>query len=262
MKPEIGFIGQLSTEDILEDLAFAVKNEFDCFEIALDWKQNYDLSLKVIKKIRETSIKQGIKLIVHTPYYLPISTMLPEIKKGVIQNVRKAIILARGVKSDKLTIHPGFQEMPGSAIKYCYDSLIDNLQKIVDIGQEHNVNICFENFPINIPLLCSELKDYCYVLNSVDGLMATLDVGHANTTNIKPSEFLRETRNYIMNIHIHDNNGKRDEHKCLGEGTIDFKEFFSECKNANYYGPFILELFPYENIIEGRKRFLDNWENT
>ncbi len=259
MKPEIGFIGLLSTEDILEDLAFAAKNEFNCFEIALDWKQNYYLSPKVIKKIREISINQGIKLIVHTPYYLPTSTMLPEIKKGVIENVRKAIILARGLKSDKLTIHPGFQEMPGPAIRFCYDSLIGNLQKIVDIGQEHNVNICFENF--DKPFLCSELKDYLYVLNSVDGLMATLDVGHANTTNIKPSEYLKETRNLIMDIHIHDNNGKRDEHKCLGEGTIDFNEFFSECKNVNYYGPFILELFPYENIIEGRRRFLDHWED-
>ena len=257
MKPEIGFMGQLSTEDILEDLAFAVKNGFDCFEIALDWKQNYYLTPKVIKKIREISIKHGIKLIVHTPYYLPTSTMLPEIKKGVIENVRKAIILARGVKSDKLTIHPGFQEMPGPAIRYCYDSLIDNLHKIVEIGQEHNVNICFENF--DKPLLCSELKDYLYVLNSVNGLMATLDVGHVNTTNIKPTEYLKKTRKFIMDIHIHDNNGKRDEHKCLGEGTIDFKEFFSECKKTNYYGPFILELFPYENIIEGRRRFLDHW---
>ena len=259
MKPEIGFMGQLSTEDVLEDLSFAAKNEFDCFEVALDWKQNYSLSLKVKKKIREISLKHGIKLIVHTPYYLPTSTMLPEIKKGVIENVRKAIIFARKVNSDKLTIHPGFQEMPPPGIRYCYDSLIDNLQKIVDIGRKHKVNICFENF--DKPLLCSELKDYLYVLNMVDGLMATLDVGHANTTDINPSEFLKETRNFIMDMHIHDNNGKRDEHKCLGEGTIDFNEFFSECKNVNYYGPFILELFPYENIIEGRRRFLDHWEN-
>jgi len=258
MKPEIGFVGQLSTEDILEDLTFAAKNKFEWFEIALDWKQNYDLSPKVTKKIREISLKHGIKLIVHTPYYLPTSTMLPEIKKGVIENVRKAIIFAGEVKSDKLTIHPGFPEMPPPAIKYCYESLLDNLQKIVDIGQKHKVNICLENF--NKPLLCSELKDYLYVLNSIDGLMATLDVGHANTTDISPSVFLKETRDFIIDMHIHDNNGKRDEHKCLGEGTIDFKEFFSECKNTNYYGPFMLELFPYENIIEGRKRFFDHWE--
>ena len=53
MKPEIGFMGQLSTEDILDDLRFAVKNNFDWFEIALDWKQNFDLSPNAIKEIRD-----------------------------------------------------------------------------------------------------------------------------------------------------------------------------------------------------------------
>lgn len=158
----------------------------------------------------------------------------------------------------RLTIHPGFQEMPSPAIKYCYDALIETLQEIVEIGKKYNVSICFENF--DKPMLCSELKDYLYVLNSVKGLVATLDVGHANTTNTKLSEFFKETREFIMDIHIHDNMGNRDEHKCLGEGTINFKEFFSECKRAKYYGPFILELFPYENILEGKKRFLDFWE--
>lgn len=258
MKPEIGFMAQLSTIDILDDLDFAVKNEFDCFEIALDWKQNYSLNPKIIKKIRDISINHGINLIVHTPYYLPTSTMLPEIKKGVIENVKKAINLAEGVESNKLTIHPGFQEMPSSAIKYCYDSLIETLQEIVEIGQKYCIRICFENF--DKPHLCSELKDYLYVLNSVKGLMVTLDVGHANTTNTKLSEFFKETKDFIMDIHIHDNGGNRDEHKCLGEGTINFKEFFSECKRAKYFGPFILELFPYENILEGKKRFLDFWE--
>ncbi len=258
MKPEIGFMGQLSTKDILDDLDFAIKNEFECFEIALDWKQNFNLNPKKIKKIRDISINNAISLIIHTPYYLPTSTMLPEIKKGVIENVKRAINLADNVESNKLTIHPGFQEMPSPAIKYCYDALIETLQEIVEVGKKYNVNICLENF--DKPALCSELKDYLYVLNSVKGLMATLDVGHVNTTSTKLSVYFKETKHFIMNLHIHDNGGKRDEHKCLGEGTINFKEFFLECKKARYFGPFILEIFPYENILEGKKRFLDFWE--
>jgi sugar phosphate isomerase/epimerase len=260
MKPEIGFIGLLSTEDILDDLDFTIKNEFDCFEIALDWRQNYSLSPNVIKRIRDMSIDHGINLIVHTPYYLPTSTMLPEIQRGVMKNLKKAIGLAVDVESNKVTIHPGFIEMPSPAIKYCYDALIETLQEIVEIGKTYSVNICFENWPQ--PMLCSELKDYLYVLNSVKGLMATLDAGHANTTNTKVSEFFKETRNFIMDIHIHDNGGNDDEHKCLSEGTLNFQEFFSECKKARYFGPFILELFPYETILEGKKRFLDFWEKS
>lgn len=31
MKPEIGFMGQLDTKDILDDISFAVENGFDWF---------------------------------------------------------------------------------------------------------------------------------------------------------------------------------------------------------------------------------------
>ncbi len=262
MKPEIGFMGQLTTQNILDDLNFAVKNGFDWFEIGLDWKQNYNLKSETIKKIREISRNHRIKLIVHTAFYLPTSTMLPEIKQGVIENVKKGIILANKIGSDRLTIHPGYREMPGPSINLCYESLIENLKKIVEIGKEYNVNICLENFDKNIYLLCIELKDFLSVLNSVKDLKATLDVGHANTTDIKPTEYFNNVKNFIMDMHVHDNNGKIDDHKCLGEGNIDFQKLFSECKKAKYFGPFILELFPYENILKGKKLLSDFWKKS
>lgn len=259
MKPEIGFMGQLSTKNILDDLKFAAENDFNWFEIALDWKQNYNLKPQDIKEI---SKKYRIKLIVHTAFYLPTSTMLPEIRKGVVENVEKAIILANKIEADRLTIHPGYREMPGPAIKLCYESLIRNLKEIVKIGKQHKVNICLENFDNNLCLLCIELKDFLGVLNSIEGLKATLDIGHANTTQVKPPEYFNGIKDFIMDMHVHDNNGKFDEHKCLIEGNINFKKLFSECKKARYSGPFILELFPYGNILKGKKLFLEEWNKV
>lgn len=262
MKPEIGFMGQMTIENILDELDFAVKHEFDWYEIGLDWKQNYDLKPDVVKEMREISKEHEIGLIVHTPFYLPTSTMLPEVREGVIENARKAIILGERVGSDRLTIHPGYREMPGPSAHLCYESLIENLKRIVTIGNEHGVNICLENFDKNMHLLCSKLEDYLEVLDSVKGIKATLDVGHSNTTDIKPPEYFNGVKSFIMDMHVHDNDGKYDYHKCLGEGNIDFKKLFSECKKTNYYGPFILELFPYDNILKGKKIFLDLWERA
>lgn len=259
MKPEIGFMGQLATENVLDDLNFAVKNNFDWFEIALDWKQNFNLKPEIIKKIKQISKKYNLKLIVHTAFYLPTSTMLPEIKKGVIDNVRKAIILSKKVGADRLTIHPGYREMPEPAIKLCYESLIENLKKIVEIGKKYKVNVCLENFDKKTHLLCAELEDFLNVLNSVKGLKVTLDIGYANTTDIKAPEYFRKVRSFVMDMHIHDNAGEFDEHKCLGEGNIDFIKLFSECKKTNYKDPFILELFPYDNILKGKKILSDFW---
>ena len=262
MKPEIGFMGQLTTKNILDDINFAVENKFDWFEIGLDWKQNYNLKPEIINKIKTISKKYNLRLIVHTAFYLPTSTMLPEIKKGVINTVRGAVILAKKVGADRLTIHPGYREMPAPAIKLCYESLIENLKKIVEIGKEYGIKICLENFNNNTNLMCVEQKDFLKVLNSVKGLKATLDLGHANTTEIKPPEYFKNVKNFVMDMHVHDNNGKFDEHVCLKEGNIDFKKLFSECKKAGYKGPFILELFPYENILKGKNILLDFWEKA
>jgi len=34
-----------------------------------------------------------------------------------------------------------------------------------------------------------------------------------------------------------------------------------EFKKNNYFGPFILEIFPYENILKGGDRFLKIWNS-
>ena len=48
-----------------------------------------------------------------------------------------AIVLADKVASDRLTIHPGYREMPDPALELTYSSLIDNLNKIVKNAKKY-----------------------------------------------------------------------------------------------------------------------------
>ncbi len=261
-KPQIGVMGQLTTEDIIDDLDFAIENDFDWFEIALDWPQNFNLSKDKIVEIKQKAKDNNIKLIIHTAFYLPTSTLLPEIREGLYKNVAKAIDLAQKVGSDRLTIHPGWRELPSRAIDKVYDSLIDNLQKIAKMGKEKNVSICLENLDAWGRNLCSSYEDFLKVLNAVPGLKVTLDVGHTNTSNKSPLEFFKSINDRVLDIHIHDNDGTKDQHKSIGEGNIDYKKFIKNCKDAGYYGPFILELFPYKNLRKGQEKLLDIWNKA
>ena len=262
MKPEIGFMNQLATKNVLTDLRFAAKHNFDWFEIDLDWKQNFNLKPETIRQIKKIAEESDVRLIVHAAGPLPISTLLPEIRRAVILNLKKAIVLAQKVGADRVTVHAGFRELPGQAAKLSYRSLIKNLREVVRIGKQHSINICLENFDANPFFLCFELEDFLNVLNSVKGLKATFDVGHANTTKTKPHKYFRAVKDFVMDMHVHDNNGRADEHKCIGQGNIDFKKLFSECKKAGYFGPFILEVFPYKNILKSRKLLLDFWSEA
>jgi len=93
----------------------------------------------------------------------------------------------------------------------------------------------------------------------VKGLGIVFDSGHANLSNLEPIKYFKKVKQSVISTHFHDNDGKSDQHVLLGEGNIDFKGLLKECKNSNYYGPFILELFPRENVLKGRKRFLKLW---
>ncbi len=62
--------------------------------------------------------------------------------------------------------------------------------------------------------LCASLETYHQILNRIPGISATLDVGHVNTANESPAEYLSTLKDFILDMHIHDNNGKTDEHKC------------------------------------------------
>ena len=261
-KPELGIMSQLSTKNVLDDLDFIIKNNFQWFEIGLDWKQNFNLSDKILKQLKNKAKENNIKLIVHTPWYLPCGSIIPEIHEAVMKILKKGVIVAKKVGSNRVTVHPGIREMPGPAIDLNYDALKSTLKELVEFANKDNINICFENYDASPNYLSYNVEDYLKVLNSVKGLKTTLDLGHANTTTTNPIEYLTSIKHTIMNIHVHDNDGKHDEHKLLGQGNIDFIKLFKKCKEIGYKGPFTFELFPYENLLKGKEKFLELWEKA
>ena len=261
-EPGIGLMGQLTPGGVLDDVSLELQRGEVFGIIALDWRQNQDLEEETVKEIKRLSEEHGLKLIVHTPFYLPTSTILPELKEGVLKNVRKALRLANDVGADRLTIHPGYREMPGPALDISYGALTSNLKDVAALGKEAGVAICLENFDNDDDLLCKEPAELLKVLGAVEGLKVTLDVGHAHTTSTDPEAYFGKVKDRLLDMHVHDNNGKADEHAGLGKGNIDFKRLFRACKDAGYHGPFILELFPYETILAGKKAVEELWKEA
>ena len=56
----------------------------------------------------------------------------------------------------------------------------------------------------------------------------------------------------MHNIHIHDNNGKMDEHLTIGDGSIDFSDVLS--KLDFYDRNFVIESKTYESAVESQSR--------
>ena len=95
---------------------------------------------------------------------------------------------------------------------------LKRIRKLLKVAYKCNLNLCIENlFSCNeIPYVFSNISD--------DRLKICFDVGHRNclTPNF---DVLTDFGEHVSVLHIHDNNTKSDEHKILGTGTINLKEF-------------------------------------
>ena len=80
------------------------------------------------------------------------------------------------------------------------------------------------------------------------GSHATVDTGHANTSD-DPESFFKIKK--IAYYHLNDNNGEKDQHLALGEGTFDLNLLNGVDKG-------IIELNNYENILKSRDVLLSN----
>ncbi|HUW72126.1 MAG TPA: sugar phosphate isomerase/epimerase [Candidatus Humimicrobiaceae bacterium] len=262
IKPKIGFVG-LDRQNTLDDLNFAIKNGFDCYEIQ-GIGEKFDFESKIIKQIKKISEENNVSLGLHAMQSLwPIASLIPELSYGVVKFMKKEIILAHKIGAQRITVHGGEKDKlkrKDSAAKN-FKVLIKNLKEIVNFGRKYKIKIGLENsFASN--KLCRTPKDLLRVASSVKGLGITLDVGHANIVNFNLLEYFKKIKNLIINIHLHDNNGKFDEHALIGKGNINFKRFLRECKKSNYFGPFILEIFPRKNALKGKKILLKLWNQV
>ena len=53
----------------------------------------------------------------------------------------------------------------------------------------------------------------------------------------------------ITHIHIHDNDGRYDQHASLGAGTVNFDMLFKVLRNEDYNGTITIERIVDEDII-------------
>lgn len=262
IKPKIGFIGT-DRQNTLDDLKFAIKNGFDCYEIQ-GIGERFDFEPRTIKQIKKISEENNISLSLHAMQCLgPIASLIPEISYGVVKFMKKEIILAHRIGVQRITIHGGEKDRPKrkALVTKNFNFLIKNLEEIVKLGKKYKIKIGLENSFLS-NRLCRTPKDLLRVANSVKGLRITFDVGHANIINFNLVEYFKKIKNLVINIHLHDNNGELDEHALIGKGNINFKKLLRECKKSSYYGPFILEIFPRKNALKGKKILLRLWNQA
>jgi len=153
------------------------------------------------------------KFILHAPYHgVNIASSFEAIREASVKVMTDCFSVAAEIGAD-VVIHPGYYAWEQERER-ANQQFRASLQELRDAAAERSVTFYFENMgDMNFFNLRTPAD-----LDIIDGTGFALDVGHANLNGCLPA-FLETT---FGHMHIHDNDGKRDTHSPVGEGSIDF----------------------------------------
>ncbi len=232
-----------------------IENDFYIWEIVCEG--NHYLDKKNIKYLLDIKEEYSLEFLVHAPFSdLNPASMNEKVRKLVIECIEDAIKGAYELDSSIVVVHPGYiPELWKNYLDDILDNNFSTLLEIVEIAEDYDIIIGLENMPNYKGLLCREYNEIKKLINEIDSknLKMTLDVGHANTVG-NVLDFINKD---IVHIHIHDNNGVEDEHLAVGDGNINFDEFFKELKKINYNGILTIENKTLRDAIKSRKKIIN-----
>jgi sugar phosphate isomerase/epimerase len=140
---------------------------------------------------------------------------------------------------------------------------IEALTLCVDYAEKMEVNLALEHFPGTLVNNTKMLLQIDEMIPSKN-LKFLLDVGHMKITKENFVEAVRNMKNKLIHVHVHNNDGVQDLHLPPYKGKItpsELKDFIIELKNINYIGYISIELpeMPEpKKILSKSKVFLKN----
>lgn len=183
------------------------------------WRQNVDELKKVICQ-RNLKVES-----IHTPaeyFFLKDPSLRPEYEGKMYRSLEAASML--GAKY--AVIHPVTNP---DHTKTLVDESISQLRPFQEYARKLNVTLAVENLP------CTSPEEQIDIADTL-GCVCCWDTGHANMRSEDQADAIRKVGNRIRVTHVHDNNGKDDEHYPPYFGTICWERVMKAFKDIDYQG--------------------------
>ena len=229
MKKETLYLSTISTDApcVAREYGFGLELAEFCTAWNMDEKFTHVDS--VVKKKLE-----GIpRSLLHAPYNELFPCAIDKKARALAaERYRQATDLATRYGSRKVIIHGGYNPQIYFPVWYVKQSVLFWQDFLRD---NPGVEIVLEN------VLEDEPRWLLDIVAGVDDprLRLCLDIGHVNAYSSVPlTDWLVLWAPYLSHLHIHNNDGSRDAHNALNEGTIPIKELLLQaqhlCPDATY----------------------------
>ncbi len=189
----------------------------------------------------------------HAPF--PSSINDPGFDKYMIRVLEKHIMLSAYVGCKNLVVHPISRVFTAeNDMDTEHLANIELYTALIPAARKYGVTICLENmftaYKGKIIAACCnnpyEAAAYIDELNAIAGeeLFAfCLDIGHATLVGADPLRTMQILGERIRAFHIHDNDGKDDNHMLPYTGVTHWNRFIQGLKSIGFSGALSFETF-------------------
>jgi sugar phosphate isomerase/epimerase len=226
--------------DLMSEVRSILGIGMDFVELTVEWPLSWvDSVERRIDELKDAVESHNAFLLVHSPYYLEIAHPYEEVRRGALKEALKILEVSRKLESTSATFHPFTPGWLASIKEKARELNVVGFRELVKHGRELGVQILVENVDHGA---FRSPPDIRYLLDHVDGLLMTLDVGHSviNGGLEKLKSYLKKCGKEIVHMHIHDNDMSSDLHLPIGAGRIPWPEVLGEI--SNYRGTVTLEV--------------------
>ena len=193
---------------------------------------------------------------IHGPWRYPILDFTAADRQVRFEKMAKSIRGAAIIGCKNMVIH---NIMPYGARDLSKEVVLemnrDFMGRLAEIGKEYGVVVCMENMPFIHQCLatCEDLMRFVKSMNT-EWIRFCLDTGHASVWQHSPADCVRLIgKDYLRTLHVHDNNGKNDNHWVPDAGVIDWDAFGKALREIGYDGVFSLETAVPSDVTENRE---------
>ena len=193
--------------------------------------------------------KNGIQVYsFHTPFFNDISSLDKAVRQQALRDIEDSLKAANLLQAKFAIVHPGYfcpPEDKADRVRLSQESL----DKIYGFCLKSGIRMAVENMPPR------------FVGNGVEGLSEVikglpaeagicLDAGHSFMGQTPPQDFVRHFGQRLFTLHLHDNDGKDDQHLLPGEGKINWASLMKELQENQFKGVYMMEIGNYKEPKE------------
>ncbi|WP_203363274.1 sugar phosphate isomerase/epimerase [Bacillus sp. REN10] len=245
----------LLSKDLFENADQLIQHGADKIELLMDgqeWNEMEDLFPELAANLQSLPIGYTI----HPPAWdINLTSENRATRETAFTEYKKAIEFAGLIRASHVVIHPGFCFSPVFNKQTAQQRATHYINELCQVAKPRNVKLAIENVGYNGSSLFTQ-EEYTNFLHDIDETAGFLiDTGHAHLNNWDIPQLIKDTKDRLLALHIHDNDGTGDDHLPIGEGTIKWNTLFAAINKYAANCELILEYAPntpLEKLREGK----------